>query len=208
MEETTAIIAEAPPLLCVMGLGNPGPRYALTRHNIGFLVLDKLADALRLREFSILIDQHFAEARYNGWRVLLSKPRTYMNRSGEAFLTLEKLHGIKPATTVVVYDDVHLPLGTLRLRTHGSAGGHNGIASVIEAAGTTRVPRVRCGVDFSAEGDDLVDHVLSPFRNEELSLVDSMTMRAAEAVLAIMDIGWDRAMNRYNTVSSNTQDTL
>lgn len=194
--------------LCVLGLGNPGERYALTRHNVGFLVVDRLADILHVREFAFHINLYVAETAYQDWTVLLCKPWTYMNRCGNAVLVLLERFGIEAHEILVVHDDVQLPLGTLRLRRRGSSGGHNGLASVIGAYDSNDVPRLRCGVGFSSGEHDLADHVLSPFMQEDLPEVETMLRRASDAVFALIDHGWERAMNIYNTTPSNNQESL
>jgi peptidyl-tRNA hydrolase, PTH1 family len=201
--------ATARPLrMGVVGLGNPGQRYARTRHNIGFHVLDRLADILHIREFSFVSNRHEAVGRHGEWDVFLCKPLTYMNLSGEAVIPWMAQYDLRAAEILVVYDEVQLPLGQLRLRGGGSDGGHNGLASVIEEAGTDGIPRLRCGVGFSTESADLAEYVLSPFNTEELPHVASMIDRAADAALAVMDIGMQRAMNIFNTPPTNHQDSL
>lgn len=192
----------------MVGLGNPGPRYANTRHNIGFHVIDRLADILHIRELSFLTNRRQAAGRHGAWEVVLCKPWTYMNLSGEAVISLLEQYDLLPSELLVVYDEVQLPLGHLRLRGRGSDGGHNGLASVIAETGTDRIPRLRCGVDFSPGADDLVEYVLSPFNKEELPHVEAMIDRAAKAVLAVMDMGMDRAMNVFNTPPTTHQDSL
>ncbi|MBE0645575.1 MAG: aminoacyl-tRNA hydrolase [Bacteroidetes bacterium] len=194
--------------LCVIGLGNPGLRYARTRHNIGFHVLDRLADMLNIRESSFVTNHYQAFGRHGDWSVILCKPWTYMNLSGEAVILLMDQLDLRPAELLVVYDEVQLPLGHLRLRSRGSDGGHNGLASVIMETGTDRIPRLRCGVDFSTESPDLAEYVLSPFKEEELPHAAAMIDRAAEAAIAIMDIGMQRAMNVFNTPPTTQQDSL
>jgi len=194
--------------ICVIGLGNPGKRYAATRHNIGFHVIDRLADAFGIRESFFDVNHYRAEGRYEDFEVTLCKPWTWMNNSGEAAAVLVDHLGLNPSEMIVVYDEVQLPLGHLRLRRRGSDGGHNGLASIIYHLGTEDIPRLRCGVDFSSEAPDLAAYVLSPFEEKEIPLADSMTERAAEAVRAVMDIGFDKAMNTFNTPPTQLQDSL
>ncbi|MDX9757727.1 MAG: aminoacyl-tRNA hydrolase [Bacteroidota bacterium] len=196
------------PVLCVVGLGNPGPRYERTRHNIGFRVVNKLADILRIREFFVEGNRLQAMGRHGEWDVILCKPVTYMNRSGDAVVGLMEEFELYDDDLLVVYDEVQLPLGQLRLRSRGSDGGHNGLASILEMTGTDRIPRLRCGIDFSSTSDDLAGYVLSPFEEEELPHVVSMIDRAAQAVLAIMDSGMQRAMNAYNTPPTTHRDSI
>lgn len=195
-------------VLCVVGLGNPGPRYAWTRHNIGFRVVDKLADILRIREFFVEGNRSEATGHYGEWDVILCKPATYMNRSGEAVIGAMQRFDLRDEDLLVIHDEVQLPLGHLRLRVRGSDGGHNGLASILEATGTDRIPRLRCGIDFSSASDDLATFVLSPFEEEELPHVVSMIDRAAQAVLAIMESGMQRAMNAYNTPPTTHRDSI
>jgi PTH1 family peptidyl-tRNA hydrolase len=211
LDQATAHDAEMParrPVLCVVGLGNPGPRYERTRHNIGFRVVNKLADILRIREFFVEGNRLQAMGRHGEWDVILCKPVTYMNRSGDAVVGLMEEFELYDDDLLVVYDEVQLPLGQLRLRSRGSDGGHNGLASILEMTGTDRIPRLRCGIDFSSTSDDLAGYVLSPFEEEELPHVVSMIDRAAQAVLAIMDSGMQRAMNAYNTPPTTHRDSI
>lgn len=171
-------------------------------------MIDRLAGMLHARESSVHGSFSLATAQHGEWTVLLCKPSTFMNRSGTAVLELHREFGIDFPELLVVYDDVSLPLGTLRLRRRGSSGGHNGLSSIIQATESDAVARLRCGVDFSSPTVDLADYVLSPFEEEELPLARNMTERAADAVLAIMDAGWDKAMNMYNTIQTNNQDSL
>jgi PTH1 family peptidyl-tRNA hydrolase len=194
--------------LCVIGLGNPGAQYARTRHNVGFHVVDRLADVLHIRKFAVHPTHLLAETKRGDWSVLLCKPTTFMNRSGDAVVNLHRTLGIDFSELLVVYDDVSLPLGVLRLRRRGSDGGHNGLSSILHATNSASVARLRCGIgSFSSHGD-LADFVLRPFETEEVPRVDAMTATAADAVLAVMDDGWSRAMNVYNTIQPNKQDSI
>jgi len=190
----------------VIGLGNPGPRYAHTRHNIGFLVLDRLADILHIRESSFHVNHHRAFTVYHDWHVYLCKPWTYMNRSGQVLPLLRQELDIEPSELLIVYDEVQLPLGHLRLRRRGSDGGHNGLASILAHTGTQDVARLRCGVDFSPDAPDLATYVLSPFQEEEIPRVASMTDRAVESIRAVIDHGFEKVMNTYNTPPTQHQE--
>jgi PTH1 family peptidyl-tRNA hydrolase len=184
----------------VVGLGNPGPRYARTRHNVGFRVLDavavRLGAAPPVRRFA----GHFAEGTLAGERVGLLAPETFMNRSGEAVAqALAALAVADPARDLlVVFDDADLPLGRLRLRAHGSSGGHNGFADVLERLGTEEVPRLRFGIGRPAEPRDTVDYVLEPFTPAEEEPLALAVPRAADAVECFVREGVAAAMNRYN----------
>jgi len=172
------------------------------------MVIDRLADSLGVRESSFYRNYSFAETRHQGRRVILCKPETYMNLSGEAVSLLLAKQRLNLSEILVVYDEIQLPLGQLRLRKRGSDGGHNGLSSIIENLGSERFPRLRCGVDFSSQGVDLAEYVLSPFQKEELPLAADMIERAAEACLAVTDIGFDKAMNIFNTPPTKFQDSL
>jgi PTH1 family peptidyl-tRNA hydrolase len=181
------------PIRLVAGLGNPGREYQRTRHNVGFMVLDRLAADARLRwEFS---------AKWNaGWAksdVILVKPATFMNRSGEAVVALASFYKIAAEEVLVVLDDFALPLGRLRLRSQGSSGGHNGLESVFEHFGTESVPRLRVGIG-AAPAQGATDYVLGRFFEEEQPLLDNAIRRAAEAVKCAIDKGLIAAMNLFN----------
>ena len=182
----------------IVGLGNPGPEYAWTPHNLGFLVLDRLAEAGRIR-----VERPEAKA-YIGWgkladqEVLLAKPQTYVNVSGLAVRDLLERFECDPAEMIVIYDDVALPWGMIRIRERGSAGGHNGLKSLIGALGSDAFIRVRLGVQPEHPVADLAAYVLSPMRKAELETAAEMIAGAAEAVELILTEGTRRAMNRFN----------
>ncbi|HMP77255.1 MAG TPA: aminoacyl-tRNA hydrolase [Kiritimatiellia bacterium] len=182
----------------VIGLGNPGRAYAHTRHNVGFDVVEELARRMQV-EFrrSWRFPADLAEGELEGERVVLARPRTFMNRSGEAGGALMRKKGIALADVVVVVDDVDLPAGRLRLRKAGSAGGHNGLKSLIAHFGSDAFPRVRVGVGRDA-GGDTVEHVLGRFTPDEQPVIREAVQRAADAVAAALRNGWARAMNEFN----------
>lgn len=183
---------ECPPRL-IVGLGNPGKKYAETRHNIGFMVLDSLADKAGV---------HFADEKRwktqiakDGMRYLL-KPQTFMNESGVAVAKVAAFYKIEPAEVLVVYDDLDLPLGRLRLRGAGSAGGHNGMRSIISHLGTQSFPRLRIGIGRAER--EAVGHVLGKFRTEERSELEKSVKNAVLAVALIAGQGLSAAMTRFN----------
>ena len=180
--------------LLVVGLGNPGPRYAATRHNVGFMVLDRLAQQEGLA-FAAASKWDCLWTRWN--EVILIKPMTYMNRSGDSVASVLRYFRIEPTELLVVLDDVALPLGRLRLRSSGSDGGHNGLGSIIAHLGE-EVPRLRLGVGAAAESADLVNHVLGPFSKAELAVISRSVERASEAVHKIVEAGLETAMNIFN----------
>lgn len=183
----------------VVFLGNPGPRYRGTRHNVGFQTAeaaerDTGARLLRAR-FSALTDQTQVE----GQRLLLMKPQTYMNLSGEAVAQAAAFYKLPPERVVVVSDDVALPLGKLRVRPSGSAGGHNGLKSIIERLGSDAFPRVRIGVGAPPHPDyDMADWVLGVFRNQDAETIAAAEERAWQAVKRLITAGPDRAMSEFN----------
>jgi PTH1 family peptidyl-tRNA hydrolase len=177
----------------VVGLGNPGREYADTRHNVGFMLLDRLAARDRAdwrRERRWQADVAKAGA------VLLAKPLTYMNLSGQTVRSVADFYKIEPAQMLIVLDDFALPLGKLRFRPGGSSGGHNGLQSVIEHLGTQTVPRLRIGIGGAERG--AVDHVLGRFALEEREPLAQSLDRALEAIDFARDRGLDAAMNTYN----------
>ncbi len=181
------------PIRLIAGLGNPGREYQRTRHNIGFMVLDRLAADARLSwDFS---------AKWNaGWAksdVIMVKPATFMNRSGEAVVAIANFYKIAAAEVLVVLDDLALPLGRLRVRSQGSSGGHNGLESVIEHFGTEAIPRLRVGIG-AAPSHGAVDYVLGRFFEEEQPVLDATIKRAGEAVKCAVDKGLFAAMNVFN----------
>ena len=183
----------------IVGLGNIGAEYAETRHNIGFNVLDALAEASN----TVFTTQRYgdvAEAKYKGRTLVLLKPSTYMNLSGKAVRYWMDAGKIPPENLLVVSDDIALPFGTLRLRPKGSAGGHNGLKSLIAHMGTQEFPRLRFGIGLPRGKGEMIGHVLGKFRPEERELLDVMLGKAADAVLYTMEHGLTKAGNIFNAV--------
>jgi peptidyl-tRNA hydrolase, PTH1 family len=187
----------------VAGLGNPGRRYAGTRHNIGFVVLDELARRHGLRFSAKQANSEIARGTIEGRNAILAKPQTYMNNSGLAVGWLARYYKVPLDRLLVVYDDFALPLGTIRIRGKGSAGGHNGLTSVIQHMGTQNFPRLRVGVDHPVVAQHShIDWVLGHFNKEEKKTLEEVVPRCLEAIEAIMRDGLERAMNVYNTSPS------
>ena len=183
----------------IAGLGNPGPEYEHTRHNIGFLVVDRLAVHFESR-WKKSTQQNALSAKSG--ELILVKPMTYMNRSGEPLADLAQFFKIEPREILVVLDDLALPLGRLRLRTGGGPGGHNGLESIIMQFGTEDIPRLRIGIG-PAPREGSVEYVLSRFFEEEKPVVRSSIDRAAEAVKCAIDNGLVSAMNSFNTTEES-----
>jgi PTH1 family peptidyl-tRNA hydrolase len=184
----------------VVGLGNPGKRYAQTPHNAGFLVVDRLAGLLgwRLRR-SLRFPAQLGRGRRNDEPVWLLKPLTYMNDSGRAVGAALRYLRAAAGDLIVVLDDADLPLGRLRVRPAGSSGGHKGLASVMAQAGTDAFARIRVGIGRSGDGSrDLVGHVLSPFSAAEREVMAAVVDQCAQAVLCMLDFGAAKAMNQFN----------
>ena len=189
--------AEAGALRMIAGLGNPGRRYAGTRHNVGFRVVEELVARRSLRfdreECSALVAA--------GEDLLITKPLTYMNRSGYALRCLLERHEVRPSDVLVIYDEVHLPLGRLRLRRGGEPAGHRGLESIVRNLQTTEIPRLRLGVgpeDVDLPSARLSDYVLGKFKGDERDTADAMVDRAADAAEAWLDEGVEQAMNLFN----------
>ena len=183
----------------IVFLGNPGPKYACTRHNAGFMAGDALAKKLGVSIDRLRFRALTAAAEINGEKVLLMKPQTFMNLSGEAVSEAARFYKIPPEHVLVVSDEISLPLGKLRVRPKGSAGGHNGLKSIIASLGSDAFPRIRIGVGAPPHPDyDMADWVLSVFRNQDLEDMLAASDRAAEAVTTYISNGPERAMNRFN----------
>ncbi len=180
--------------MTIFGLGNPGPRYALTRHNIGFMVVDALAARLGFR-FRLYGDREVARRQFSGDELVLVKPLLFMNQSG---VVVKKQLERKPDKPLVVCDDMALPFGRLRLRPAGSDGGHNGLGSIISHLGRSDFPRLRIGIDAPELSSEGIDYVLERFPKEQEELLPEVLERAADACIAVATQGLDRAMNRFN----------
>ncbi|MCE2501677.1 MAG: aminoacyl-tRNA hydrolase [Dehalococcoidia bacterium] len=189
---------ERTPTHLIVGLGNPGPRYRDTRHNVGFGCVDLLAErwgiAVNDRRRTTVLGQGYRD----GAPVVLAKPRTFMNLSGESVAYLLARFGGRAADLVIVYDEMALPLGRIRLRARGSDAGHNGIKDIIRNVRTIDFPRLRIGIGGPGMSGS-VEHVLGRFSDEEKPAVDAAIARAADAVECLLSEGIDIAMNRYNT---------
>jgi PTH1 family peptidyl-tRNA hydrolase len=187
-----------PPRYLIVGLGNPGAEYQNTRHNVGFRALDLLAEEHRIDA------RKFEKRALVGYgticdeAVVLAKPQTFMNLSGESVAPLMRMLELQPRDVIVVYDEMDLPVGRIRVRPGGSAGGHRGLKSLIQHLRTEEFPRVRIGVGRPGTGAAVIEHVLSKFERDEIEPIRDSVRRAVEAVEAILAEGVEAAMNRYN----------
>ena len=189
-------------MLALIGLGNPGAEYAETRHNLGFMVVDALAELPGERLHAKTGLYASAQRSYEGQDILLVKPLTYMNNSGLAVAAVQRTYGMGINSLLIVVDDFHLPLGTLRMRHRGSDGGHNGLRSIIQHLGTSDFARMRCGIGGASmpdEKSEMASYVLSPFDTAELRNVRQLIEEARDAALAVALIGRETAMQRFNT---------
>jgi len=190
----------------IVGLGNPGREYRETRHNVGFMVADALADRWRVadqwREKSSAL---LARTGVGDAGVLLVKPLTFMNLSGEAVAAVAGFYKVEPADVLVIVDEAALPLGRLRARRDGSAGGHNGLKSLIQHLGTQAFPRLRVGVGRGDNGRELADHVLGRFEPDERETVSAAVLRAADATEMFISDGIERVMNAFNAATDTAE---
>ena len=183
----------------IVGLGNPGRQYEATRHNMGFDVIDKLVEEYNVPQSGVKFNAMYGKGRIEGQPVILMKPLSYMNLSGGPVRDMANYFKIDPETEmIVIYDDIDLEPGQLRIRKKGSAGGHNGIKHIIQQLGTQTFVRIKVGVGAKPKGWDLADHVLGRFSTEDRKLVDEAIGKAAKAVDIMIEQGADAAMNEYN----------
>lgn len=183
----------------VVGLGNPGPKYDWTRHNVGFLVIDELADRANIPVQRVKYKALTNTTKLGGKSVLLMKPVTYMNLSGEAVGQAARFYKVPPERVLVISDDVSLPQGKLRIRRSGSAGGHNGLKNIIAHLGTDQFPRVKVGVGNKPRPDsDMAAWVLGKFTGPDREAMEAAVKKASDAVACLIEQGADKAMAQFN----------
>lgn len=185
-------------LIVIVGLGNPGNKFDNTKHNVGFDAIELLAHRQDIKVTKIKFKALVGEGEIAGQRVLLVKPQTYMNLSGESVREIVDWYKVPMSNVIIVYDDIDLPLGKIRVRPKGSSGTHNGMKSIIYQLQSDEFPRIRIGIGKPPANWDLADYVLSRFSEEERKLVNEGIIRAADAAEAIVKSGVERAMNLYN----------
>lgn len=191
--------ASAPEYL-IVGLGNPGDKYEYTRHNVGFLTLDRLSVEEDCKINKIKYKSLLGEVNLGGHRCIVIKPQTFMNNSGEAVREVSAFYKIPPEKIIVVFDDISLPCGKMRIRRKGTDGGHNGIKSIIYHLKSDAFPRIKVGVGAKPHPDyDLADWVLSNFKKDEMEEIKKSTVNACEALRLIVDGKTDLAMNKFNS---------
>jgi len=183
----------------VVGLGNPGDNYKMTRHNIGFEVIDYMAKQYNIRINKLKFKALYGECNINGEKVYLVKPQTYMNLSGESVAEFAGFFKIKPENIIVIHDDISLKAGRMRIRTKGSDGGHNGIKNIIYLLKSDEFPRIKIGVGSPENKDyDLADYVLGRFTKDEIPVLEDVIIKTVKAAELIISGRADMAMNRYN----------
>lgn len=185
-------------IFVVVGLGNPGKQYEQTKHNVGFLVIDKLAEKYQIPMTKFQYKAFVGSGMIKNKKVLLVKPQTFMNLSGESVREIVNFYKVPQERFVVIYDDTSLPMGQIRLREKGSHGGHNGIRNIIQLMGTDVFGRIKVGIGEKPNGWDLADYVLAKFEPNDLPLMESGMDKATEAVEWILSRGMQDAMNRMN----------
>jgi len=181
---------------CIVGLGNPGTKYANTKHNLGFNVISKIAQKLNVRAQKEKFDAIFAKTLYEGEQVILMQPLTYMNNSGKSVIQVVNFYNIPLDDVLIIYDDKDFDIGQIRMRKKGSAGGHNGVQSIIDSLGSDKFPRLRVGIG-SPEGSQ-VNYVLSKFNEEEQLIIDKVIDTAADAAIYSINHTIDNTMNKFN----------
>lgn len=183
----------------IAGLGNPGPKYDLTRHNAGFMVVDALAERFGCDMRRVKFKGLYGKCKIAGEDAVLLKPSTFMNLSGQSVTEAMNFFHIPPERVLLVFDDISLDVGRMRIRLKGSDGGHNGVKNIIYLSGSDRFPRVKIGVGHKPEGWDLANWVLSRFSGDEQKLLDTVAKNAGDAVELILSGQPNKAMNRFNS---------
>ncbi|MCU9615286.1 aminoacyl-tRNA hydrolase [Caldibacillus lycopersici] len=182
----------------IVGLGNPGKQYEDTRHNIGFKVIDEISSRLNIRLDEMKFNGIFGKGTINGEKVILLKPLTFMNLSGESVAPLMRYYDIPVENLLVIYDELDLPVGKIRLRYKGSAGGHNGIKSIIAHVGTQEFNRIRIGIDRPEQGYPIPNYVLGKFSKEEQEVLKDSIAKSAQACEMWIEKPFQEVMNKYN----------
>ena len=184
----------------IVGLGNPGSKYENTRHNAGFICVDKIAEDLHVKMTKLKFKSLVGEATLDGKKVLLMKPSTFMNLSGEAVVEAMKFYKLPPEKVLIIFDDISLEPGKMRIRRNGSHGGQNGMKNIIYLSGSDQFPRIKVGIGKKPHPDyDLAAWVLSKFTDSDMKLINEVAAKATDAATHIMNGNIDKAMNLYNS---------
>jgi len=191
-------------LFLIIGLGNPGQKYETTRHNAGFWVIDIIAQHLNIKVDKKQAQALIQSAFWDGKKVLLVKPQTYMNLSGQAVMQLINFYQDQVEDLLIIHDDLDLPVGQLRFKRGGGTGGHNGLKSIVQYLNSQDFDRLKIGIGRPSEYPDVKDHVLTPFTKEEKVSIDEAVSQSIEAVKVWIEDGVDKAMNQFNKKSNNS----
>ena len=183
----------------VVGLGNPGREYQDTRHNVGFAVIDEIAKRYSADVTSVKFKSLYTDIRIKNSKVLLVKPTTYMNNSGQALREVMDFYKLDPSDILVIYDDIDIPIGKIRVRKKGSSGSHNGLRSIVKHLGSEEFPRIRVGIGRPDERISLTNYVLGKFSEDERIDINKAIKNSADAVESLIDVGIDNTMNKYNS---------
>lgn len=194
-------------MILVAGLGNPGKEYEDTKHNVGFLTVDEIGKRAGIVLSKKKFHSTFGEGYFGGSRLLLIKPETYMNKSGEAVASAQQFYGLPAENMLIVYDEMDLPVGTIRIKPGGGSAGHNGIKSIISRTGTSDFPRIRIGIGKPYSKSGGAGHVLSGFSESESELIRQSISTASDAVLEIIENGVESAMNKFNSRPKTDENT-
>ncbi len=194
-------------MMLVVGLGNPGKEYTLTKHNVGFLVVDELGKRVGIDIQKSKFQSLYGEGFLEGNKILLLKPQTYMNRSGGAVSSASDFYKIPSENIIVIHDEMDISLGRIMIKPGGGSAGNNGIKSIISSLGSKDFIRIRIGIGKPNAKSDGVNHVLSNFNKSESAMVEESIQTAADAVLEIMNNGLEKAMTKYNVKSTNKENT-
>lgn len=181
----------------IVGLGNPGKEYAKTRHNVGFLTIEKLCEKLNVQLDKSKCKSIYGIYRHNGEKIIIAEPQTFMNSSGEAVVSLMKFYNVDIKDVIIVHDDLDLPIGKIRIRYQGSCGGQNGMRSIIDLTGTSEINRIRIGISNNKQ-IDTVNYVLGKFSKEEWAIFDEARNKAADALIYSIDHGIEDVMSKFN----------
>jgi len=182
----------------IVGLGNPEDKYSNTRHNMGFDVINELSKQCDIKVSKSKFDAFYGMGEINSKKVILVKPQTYMNLSGESIIKFKKFYKLSNKNIIVIYDDIDLKLGDIRLKAKGSSGSHNGMKSVIENLNTEEFIRVRVGIGTPENKEDMINYVIGQIPKREREILDNSIKRAKESVIEILENGIDTAMNKFN----------
>ena len=182
----------------IVGLGNPEDKYSNTRHNMGFDVINELSKESDIKVSKSKFDAFYGMGEINGKKVILLKPQTYMNLSGESIIKFKKFYKISNKDIIVIYDDIDLKLGDIRLKAKGSAGSHNGMKSVVQNLNTEDFPRIRIGIGSPENKEDMINYVIGQIPKREREILDKSILKAKDSIIEILQNGIDIAMNKFN----------